>query len=60
MKAEKKVVEKKSKKVKEEANIVETPVVENSTVNGEFIYETNGIKYKKIFKDGVIVERVRI
>jgi hypothetical protein len=61
-----KIMPKKKVAVKAEEVIavektVEAPKkVENSTINGEFIYETNGIKYKKIFKDGVIVERVRI
>jgi hypothetical protein len=43
---------------KEIKEVKESPV-KKSTLT-EFIYETNGIKYKKIFKDGVIVERVRI
>jgi hypothetical protein len=53
-------IKKQTEVIGESVEEVKDVKVETSTANGEFIYETNGIKYKKIFKDGVIVERVKI
>lgn len=46
------------KKVAVETVKEETKEVKPSTQ--EFIYETNGIRYKKVIVDGIIVSRERI
>lgn len=55
----KKVAVKAEEVIAVEKTVEDPKKVKKSTLT-EFIYETNGIKYKKIFKDGVIIERVRI